>query len=397
MNYNMVSIFSAKRWSQDWWAQLFLTILWGIALLGYVRGIINHLPILNNFTDQIEIAIVVIPMLFSLPYFLKHLKIADCVFLLIWIIIYLLSYFNVNNTEFLNSYAYTFLCTVLPFYLVGRFFDFNALFRPCVIISAGLILLTCFYSFSYAQSSTVGTDTSEYNMSASYKILQHVILILYVTLKSPKWWNVIISILGVFLILSYGTRGPLGCCILFIVGYLIFFKTFRHKGIVMIFLSGLVVVLLKFINEIMMGFQLLLLNMNMSTRIVDKFLNDELENSSGRDLIHSTLWNIMKEDNNIGGYGICGSWYYVGTYPHNIITDFFFTFGYILALLLLILLSYIIVKALATKDVNAKGFIFVLTCSSVVKLFFSGTFIQEPILFFLIGYCITQMATKNEF
>ena len=49
------SLFTHK----DVFLNIFVCIIWGNMLLGYTRGIINHLPLLNDYTDEVVVAIVV--------------------------------------------------------------------------------------------------------------------------------------------------------------------------------------------------------------------------------------------------------------------------------------------------------------------------------------------------
>ena len=46
------SLFTHK----DVFLNIFMCIVWGNMLLGYTRGIINHLPLLNQYTDQVIMA-----------------------------------------------------------------------------------------------------------------------------------------------------------------------------------------------------------------------------------------------------------------------------------------------------------------------------------------------------
>lgn len=64
--------------------------------------------------------------------------------------------------------------------------------------------------------------------------------------------------------------------------------------------------------------------MHVSTRIVDKILEDEATDSSGRDYLQNTILNVMETDNNFIGHGLFSSWHYIGTYPHTLFLDVFF-------------------------------------------------------------------------
>ena len=53
---------------------LLVCIVWASSMLGYMRGIINHIPVLGDYTDQVEVMIVVLPLLLSLPILVGRLN-----------------------------------------------------------------------------------------------------------------------------------------------------------------------------------------------------------------------------------------------------------------------------------------------------------------------------------
>lgn len=70
------SLFTHK----DVFLNIFMCIVWGNMLLGYTRGIINHLPLLYQYTDQVIIAIVVIPLFLSIPLLINKFTLFDYTF-----------------------------------------------------------------------------------------------------------------------------------------------------------------------------------------------------------------------------------------------------------------------------------------------------------------------------
>ena len=64
---------------------LLVCIVWASSMLGYMRGIINHIPVLGDYTDQVEVMIVVLPLVLSLPILVGRLALFDYVFLVLCI------------------------------------------------------------------------------------------------------------------------------------------------------------------------------------------------------------------------------------------------------------------------------------------------------------------------
>lgn len=114
------SLFTHK----DVFLNIFMCIVWGNMLLGYTRGIINHLPLLNQYTDQVIIAIVVIPLFLSIPLLINKFTLFDYTFFAFLIVIYVTNYaIHPENTEYLNNNAYNCLCLASPMYFWGRIAD----------------------------------------------------------------------------------------------------------------------------------------------------------------------------------------------------------------------------------------------------------------------------------
>ena len=138
----------------------------------------------------------------------------------------------------------------------------------------------------------------------------------------------------------------------------------------------------------------------MSTRITDFYFESSLDVSVGRDNIQDTLQDLLRNDNYFWGHGILSSYNYVDTYPHNLYLELVFSFGYIPGILLLLLLTTMFIVAYRKfSNTDIRSFLCVLMCASVIKLFMSGTFLDEYLLFFLIGFCvnvITKVLIKSD-
>ena len=63
-----------NKFSSKYWFNILVYIIWGHALIPFVRPILNMLPVIKNFTEFIIPLIIIIPSILALPYFLKNLK-----------------------------------------------------------------------------------------------------------------------------------------------------------------------------------------------------------------------------------------------------------------------------------------------------------------------------------
>lgn len=389
---------NVKRYSSEWWFNILVYVVWGQTLLSFVRPVLNMLPIIRNFTEFLIPLFVIVPLLFSLPYFLKNLKIFDYLFYIIIVLIYVLNFgFYPENTEFLMDRIYPFFCLTLPVYFIGRLTNLEQVEKGLTTISYLVIYIFALYYLFYVGGVSNEDSDMEYNMSASYHILPHALLVLWQTMKRFSVFNIITSLLGILMILSFGTRGPLVCSISFVVIYVLFIAKFRHQILLKTIIAFIGVLFLMFLNPIMLGIQYLLMSIGMSTRITDFYFESSLDKSLGREYIQDTLYNVMRSENYFWGHGILSSYNYIETYPHNLYLELVFSFGYIPGILLFLLLTTMFIGAYKKfNNTDIRSFLCVLMCASVIKLFMSGSFLDESLLFLFIGYCLKiKFIAKN--
>lgn len=370
-------------------------IAWGAILLGYWRGINNHLPVLGTMTDELEWCIVLAPILLSLPRLWKRIKTSDHIFVFACLIFYLLNIqLFPQNADVLVNRLFSFSLLTLPYYYIGVTLDIKRFYKFFYYISVVAVFMCAFYELLYAQSAsyTGDVDTSEYNMELAYSILPHVLMVSWRALKSFAQLNIAPMLLGLMLLLSFGTRGPVICAIVFIAIYLLFIRPSKYQKTMRIITVACAVYAMSFLDQFMTFMQLMTFQLGMSTRIFDKYFEGELEDSSGRDYIRETLLRELSIDNSLFGHGVLGSYPYVNTYPHNIVLEFLFSFGWVWGIAILFCIVYIIAKMLINThqcEINVT-FGIILVIASILKLCFSSTFVDDALFFMLLGYCVNS-------
>lgn len=370
-------------------------IAWGAILLGYWRGINNHLPVLGTMTDELEWCIVLAPILLSLPRLWKRIKTSDHIFVFACLIFYLLNIqLFPQNADVLVNRLFSFSLLTLPYYYIGVTLDIKRFYKFFYYISVVAVFMCAFYELLYAQSAsyTGDVDTLEYNMELAYSILPHVLMVSWRALKSFVILNIAPMLLGLMLLLSFGTRGPVICAIVFIAIYLLFIRPSKYQKTMRIITVACAVYAMSFLDQFMTFMQLMTFQLGMSTRIFDKYFEGELEDSSGRDYIRETLLRELSIDNSLFGHGVLGSYPYVNTYPHNIVLEFLFSFGWVWGIAILFCIVYIIAKMLINThqcEINVT-FGIILVIASILKLCFSSTFVDDALFFMLLGYCVNS-------
>ena len=376
---------------------LLICIVWASKLLFYMRGIINHIPVINDYTAELEIVLVVSVVVLSLPTLLSRFTIADYSFYLGCLFLYGLNFlFYPENFDALCEYAFTCLFLVFPCYFIGRIIEPEVFFEVFVWLAGICIVMDLFYFLYFVQSAKSLQDAKEIlaydNMFAAYQLLPHVLIMAWAAMRKFNIITLFLSILGVLLLLSFGSRGPLACAGVFIIVYFFFFMKFKHSGYVKACLAGVGVLMLLFQKQIALFLKVIFDDMSLSTRIIDRILSGGLSHDTGRSWLTDRLYGILDHNDSFFGLGMFGSQRYGIIYSHSFLCDLHVTFGYYIGTLILIVLVLILAAGIWTcRSKMDLAFILLLFCASVVKLFVSSTFLLDPLFFLLIGFCIANI------
>ncbi len=374
---------------------LLCCLLWGLTLLGYLAGAVMHFFVFIQDGKYITIPIILIALFFALPQLFKRLSISDIILYLLCICIYLSQYFLFpNNIEPLDEFAVRCCLTVFPFYFFGKMVDIPKMFNAFYYISLATVAMFAFYFIIYGQgSSQVSAD--DYNMGAAYNLLPNVLMVLWKTIREMSPLRVVISILSVILLLMFGTRGPLLSLMLPIIIYILFIYNGKHAKVMRISLIVVAIVVFLFLIPLAMYLIDVFNNLDANSRILTKFISNDIKNDSGRWALIVELNKHLLTENRVFGYGLFGSFQFINIYPHNIFYEFIFSFGFVFGTILIILMLLHFFKGYkyATNDIT-KDFILLFTIMELTHLFLSYTFLTEQMFFLLIGIC-AQRQRKN--
>ena len=375
--------------------KLLLCTIWAVVIIGYSKGIINKIPVLGDFSELVQASMIVIPLLLALPALINKFCLADYLFYFIWVIYYLSCYIAYpGNTFYLNENIFICLCCVFPYYFIGRLTDINVMFNWFVLLSAACVLMDLFYYLAYAPSNKnmAEMDLAD-NMYRAYRSLPNVAMLLWATLDKFRVWKCILSFLGLLFLLSCGTRGPLACLVFFCIIYFLFFMNFKGAIYVKGIIVSVILFIIFFIKEIVQVLALTFLNLNLSTRILEKFITGDLGNDSQRSGLRDILYSVLDNGDHFFGLGFFGCRNYGVIYPHFLPLDLATTFGYFVGYTLFALLMVLVGGAIwCARSQRSRAFILVLCSISVIKLMFSNTFVLEPYLFMLIGVSVSEIS-----
>jgi hypothetical protein len=304
-----------------------------------------------------------------------------------------------NNEIMLNEYAPKFLAGALPFYIAGVIFNLDETTERVIFWSSvgGLFILVAYYLL-YVQNAAYSGETEvlEDMMGPAYAALPFILVIIRKLLTKFDFLSLALSVFGFIFLLSFGARGPIACLLVFVVGYLLFFKHYSKP----VLTKGLFIVIgllcFVFINDIMEFLVPVMEALGMGTRIIDFVLavamfgaDDAMDTSI---LERQDMFSVGLDYVNVTGHGI-GSFasvtHSVHSYSHNIIVDFFIEYGIIIGPLLLFLILRLFVRGWRCSKIEAEeSFLLIMFSIGFVSLLFSLTYLMKYEFFFAIGYCV---------
>ena len=370
-------------------------LIWGGSLF---FGMFTHFPIIRIIGKPVPYIILAVCIFNGIRFIREQLKYYDYVFFLTWLFLFLASYLFPFNYSALNDHIYSFSCEVLPAYFIGRFLYISRIRYALIFVSCLSIFLKSWYYLVYTKDIDYSGSTEVLwdNMAASYQIMPHVIFMFWMAfdekIKIRKIFYSFIAALGLFLNFSFGTRGVIVCIATFIVIYTLFFQHYKYPRFAKISIILLFALFIAFLEFFFLILDEILLSIGVSNRITEMYLMGSFASGDSVDArgdLQSECWELLMNGFHPFGFGICGSWHYIGTYPHNILCDVFFSLGFILGGVFLIWLLLLLFRAIIYSiDRQQRIFVLLLLCCSILKLMFSGTYINESFLFLFIGYCV---------
>lgn len=344
-------------------------------------------------------ALYIILTLMSLQNISSKLRTGDWAFYFIFLAVYFLSFvLHPENEEYLSTLVTTLPFSVLPMYLLGVAMDFSSIKKILYYGSvANIILQFVFFRF-LSVSLMEGFHDQDHYMNLAYTTMPSAIYVLWCTFKSPKVYNIIYSILGIFLILSFGTRGPFLALLFFVGAYIILYRmndmSLTRKLAVCAICAALYFISMNYLSSVFdyLG------RTGGSTRIIGWILGTDtgaIESSESRLDIIDLAWSELKKSNYLG-LGFAGDRTFMGGfYVHNIIIEFLLSYGLFIGALLMAALFIRLIKG-EMRTLNSENGVFMLLLISIglLPLMVSGSYVTEPWFYFMLGYS-TQCIRNN--
>lgn len=311
---------------------------------------------------------------------------------------YMFSNFLDINNAFYSLFIFSFPCFILVLKLTDIQVFVNILRKFSYIVSISLLLNFFLFPNSFNEGGNY--------MVFSYYLLVPTCFLFYDFFANKSKMALCTGLVSAIAILISGARGALIClliCVILLL-FLNFTKQFKQLLPVIIVATLIVIVIITNFSKILVSLDTFLIHNNIQSRTISTILNQQFFNDSGRNEIRDVVLEGIKS-NPITGVGLFGDRAIihntmlngVGTYSHNIILEMIVEFGVVLGSFILIYFFSIIIRVLLkSKNILSKNLVIIFMSSGFIKLFFSGSYLNEPYFFTLIGLCVLFTIKKGQ-
>ncbi len=317
-------------------------------------------------------------------------------FLCIGIILSHCVIFSQNSTMLINLLI-KFTIKILPLFLLGYSIRNYKMVLAYLQKSSHYMIFVAFAYYVIQYIAKIGFVDD--NMSFAYYLLPFSVISIYSLVENITIPNIIRTIIALTTHLLTGTRGPFVCLAVSALFFVLFNKNKDKRKIIwaIVFVAIVAFMYTSVFSEILLSVDEFFQKNNINNRIIQKLLEDEFLDDSGRERIRQTL-NQALMDRPFIGYGIAGERPLVFAYSHSIIYDLMMHFGVIVGFGLFALLCIAIVKNMVATHISKSEktiLIFMISCS-FIKLFMSGSYINEPNFFLLLGILFSINKAKGQ-
>ena len=335
-------------------------------------------------------------LLRALPTIIKRITANDLIFILATAAVLSLSMLTGDNFGYIID-ALSVFPQVFLYYFLGKSILNDDYIEKLMFKATPYVILLSFalFFFNIIFSKTQNED----NMSLAYYLLPFSIFSAFkmVRVKENRLCNISVFIGALFLQVWTGTRGPLLCLFCALTLYILVTPNKKSTKISFALIMACLLVFLSsnMFFDFMKNVSIFLEEKGVSNRIVDKFLQEELLDASGRDNITEKILVAIKEGPAFG-YGLFGDRALLnGSYCHNIFYELLVNFGVLIGGALFITLVISLATSLFRTKVNS-AFYTMLLCAGFIKLFLSSSYIIDPMFFMLLGALFSTGNAKKD-
>lgn len=384
--------------------RLLVMVFWTqYTILKFATEVIERLPFVSRFSVFLIPVLFVSLLALSLPYIVRQIRSADMIFALSVVLVVIMTLLIYpDSKEYISPQLWRIFGMSVPLYFVGVIYDNEETKKDLFWCSlAGVAVMFLYQLYVLGTGRVLQTD----NMNASYNALPSVMYLIYWAVTNNGMKNWLIAFAASALPFVFGTRGPIVAIAVFFAVCLIYrFSKIKNIPLKMflILIVGVIAVYVSSGNRILELAEMLSKEfgrIGFSTRIFDFFIEDQLAESAGREKLSEAVWRAIKQ-NAILGYGFMGDRSIIGGYVHNIVLEYWCSYGVFFGSAAIVLTAVIPLKAmLRSRGTDDLWLLIMFACMVFVKLMVSGSYVYEPYFYLLIGLSmgVLRSWTKKSF
>ena len=139
---------------------------------------------------------------------------------------------------------------------------------------------------------------------------------------------------------------------------------------------------------------------NIRSKVINLLITSELTTLKARGHIYECAKEIIL-NNLLFGKGLFGDREAlrivsgVTTYVHNIFLEIWIDFGLIFGTFFIIAVLFLLIRGLFNRNTNCRNLVCYFIPMGFIKLFVSGSYLQEPFFFILMGICVSTIINKK--
>lgn len=370
-------------------------------LLSFVLQVFYSLPYIQRIAEYIFPITIIFLTLMALPYIKKHIHLTDILFMFLGMLLLVASpVIWPENAEYLSESTWQIMTAVLPLYLVGLCYDHESLKKPLFFASlAGCATMLLYQIYQLLLNREIAYD----GMGQAYYTLPCVMYLVYYAFEQRKLKYWLFALAGIVFVSSFGARGPVFIVLVFLAVQM-FIKIVNSKSgvfkfffIIGAFLCAYLILSGNLITKLAEFLSDKISDIGLSTRVFDYFLSGNLADGSGRFGISQKILEAIKAHPAFG-YGLMGDRAIManGGFAHNLFLELWCQFGVIFGTIIALAIVLIPVFSIKKqKDPSFSNFLLMLSCTVLIKLMGSSSFLLEPHLFLLLGISIPIITNRK--
>lgn len=346
-----------------------------------VLSFLLFLPILLDFlivvrgaqNSAITLMIYALSEIVILIWAIRESKLANWIAILMWFLLSAYSYLITQSEYFISP---SFLIIAVYFIPIGalvifRIDNYNNFFQTCRPFSiAGILIGVYIVAFSGSIQNGIG-DYFSY-MEFSYNLLPCTISLYVVGRKEKRLPDILLGLIGLGSMLSFGARAAVLYAFVFITIYELLIANSNKWALCAV----IIIALLIFANIESIFRYLIQFQFFQNSRFIGHYLQGEAFESSSREIIFNSCINRI-ETMGIAVFGFFGDRAFLhGTiYPHNIVYEIMMDFGWICGPMILIWITYLLLKDYFVKNYRLM-ILYAIFCL-LGRYFISGSYVIE--------------------